>query len=524
MKTLSRAQWLALGMALVHLGLTWMMRSPGLGWGEDDAAFLLLSRELQSFQYNETQDILAPIHARFPPGFPAMLAVVGPLVGDRFDALLGFVALCSAISVVLLFDAARRVLGEEISALATGLYAINPWSLTDAGSLMSEAPFKLFVILALWGASRESEGTRFAVVTGGATILAALTRTAGVAFIPALGAYWLWRRRYTWVAGLAIASLPVAAWLAFSFTAPDASDRRLYVADLRGGHDTVADAVATRFGRMVPRLQQYLTSFIPSALAVPTIRGTPIDNVVWVASFLVFAVVGLVALLRKWLLAAAFLVSYGLLLVVWRFGFDRLVRPVTPLLFVMLLSGVSALVARYAPRYRRLAVLGAGALFALGAIRATAPKVMERLACDRSAPATSPSCWPVFEREFLSLAYWVRDSTPADAIFFVSKERAFYIHSGRKSINQDRGLREDSTSLGRYLRSLDVRYTVLTPIGVPARRHARLLSSACREFELVKQVSRNTLLLRVAPEPSVNDSTPACAAIRTYVSARVPAP
>ena len=64
MRSLSRAQWFALAMALVHLGLAWLMRTPGLGWGEDDAAFLLLSRELQSFQYTETQDVLAPIHAR----------------------------------------------------------------------------------------------------------------------------------------------------------------------------------------------------------------------------------------------------------------------------------------------------------------------------------------------------------------------------------------------------------------------------------------------------------------------------
>ena len=522
MRSLSRAHWFALGMALVHLGLAWMMRTPGLGWGEDDAAFLLLSRELQGFHYNETQDILAPIHARFPPGFPALLAVVGTLTGDRLDALLGFVALCSAVSVVLLFDAARRAMGEEIAALATALYAINPWALADAGSLMSEAPFKLFVILALWGASRESEGTRFALVTGGATILAALTRTAGVVFIPALAAYWLWKRRYTWVAGLALASVPVVAWLAFSFNAPDASDRRLYVADLKGKHDTVVRAVATRFGRLVSRLRQYGTSYIPSALAVPTIRGTPIDNVVWLASFFVFGVIGFVALLRKWLPAAALLASYGLLLALWTYSFDRLVRPIVPLLFVLLLTGVSALVGRYVPRYRRVAVLSAGALLALGAIRVTVPALKERLACDRSAPAESSSCWPVADREFLSLAHWVRDSTPADALFFVSKERAFYVHSGRKTINQDRGLREDSTSLGGYLRSRNVSYTALSRVGVFAGRHALRLSSACREFELVKQISPQTLLLRVAPSPSVSDSTPACVAIRRYTSAPTP--
>ena len=524
MRGLSRASWFVLGIALLHLVLAWVMRSPGLAWGEDDAAFVLLSRELQAFRYVETQDILTPVHARFPPAFPAMLAVVGALFANRVDALFAFVALCSAVSIVLFFDATRRVVGEELAVISVVLFAINPFLLADAGSLMSEGPFKLLIILALWGASRENEGTRFAVVAGGATILAALTRTAGVVFIPALGAYWLWKRRYTWVVWLAIASLPVAAWLAFSFNAPDASDRRLYVSDLRGKHENVTDAVATRFERVVPRVKRYVTNYIPWNLAVPTIKGTPIDNAVWLAGFVVFGAFGMVALMRSWMTAAAFLVSYVVLLFAWSFAFDRLVRPVVPLLLVLLLAGVSTSVGKYAARYRRWAVLAVAGLFALGALQVTIPDLQTRLACDRSSPADSPACWPPPDRDFLKLSQWVRDSTPTDAVFFVSKERAFYWHAGRKSINQDRALREDSTSLGGYLRSRGVSYTVLTPIGVRARPHARLLQRACREFELVKRISTSTMLLRVAPAPALGDSTPACAAIRQFDFSEVPAP
>jgi hypothetical protein len=249
-----------------------------------------------------------------------------------------------------------------------------------------------------------------------------------------------------------------------------------------------------------------------------------IDNVVWIAGFLVFGIFGFAVLVRKWLVAAAFLASYSLLLAFWTFSFERLVRPIAPLLLVLLLAGVSAVTARYAPRYRWLAVLGAGFLLALGAVRETGRILNERLDCDRTAPATSTSCWSVNERELLSLAYWVRDSTPADAIFFVSKERAFYVHSGRKTVNQDRGLREAPATLGDYLRSQGVGYTVLSPIGVQAVRHARLLRAACREFELEKQVSRRTLLLRVAPEAFASDSTLACVAIRNYRSADAAVP
>jgi hypothetical protein len=157
------------------------------------------------------------------------------------------------------------------------------------------------------------------------------------------------------------------------------------------------------------------------------------------------------------------------------------------------------------------------ALLALGAVPATATDLSARLQCDRDAPADSPTCWTRTEREFLTLSAWVRDSTPPDALFFVSKERAFYIHANRRSIIQDRGLREDSMSLAGYLRSRGVTYTVVTPVGVRARRHYRLLKSACRDFELVKRVSSRTFLLRLLPERAANDSTPACAALEHYV-------
>ena len=511
---MSRATALAIGIALVHAVLAWVIRSPGLAWGEDDAAFLLLARDLQSFHYRELQDVLTPVQARFPPMFPAMLAVVGKISGNRLDVLLAFVGLCSTAGLLFFFDAARRTIGEEIALVATALYAVNPTALADAGNLMSEAPFKLLVALALWGAVRETEGPRYAIVAGAATIFAALTRTAGVVFIPALMLYWLLKRRYRWAIWLAVASLPVVAWLAFSFNAPDASDRRLYVADIKGRDIDPGQQAVQPLRWLVPRARQYLTDIVPWTLAVPTIRGTPVDNVIWLATAFVCGGVGLIAFARRWRLAALFMLSYGALLTLWRFSFDRLVHPVVPLMLLMLLTGVAVIGKRFFPRYARWAVLGAGAVLMFGAMRRTVPEVSRLLACDRSVPEQSPSCWALPDRELLTLAHWVRDSTPADAVFLVPKERAFFVHSGRKSINQDRALREDSLTIAPYLRSRGVQYTVLAPVGVRIRRHNELIKSACRDFELVKRFSNRTMLFRLLPATAPVDSASACAASR----------
>ncbi len=516
----SRAMMLAVGLALVHLLLAWISRTPGLGWGEDDAAFLLLAQDLQQFGYREIQDVLAPVHARFPPVFPAMLAIVGKLTGNNLEVLLAFVGICSAAGILLLFDATRRVVGDNVALLASGLYAINPTALADAGTLMSEAPFKLFIILALWGAIRENEGARYAVVAGAGVILGALTRSAGVALIPALAVYWLAKRRYMWVVALAIASIPVAAWIGWTFSAPDASDRRLYVADITGATAEVPFTLRTRLARIFPAISLYLTNLIPWTVAYPTVAGTPVDNIMWLGVTLVLGAAGVFALFRKWMLLLLFLASYGALLVVWRFAFVRLVNPVVPLLLVVLVVGAYVLSEKLVPRYTTPVVTVLALLLALGAGRRVVPDLQSRLACDRSDPAASRPCWPVYDRELLTLAHWVRDSTPPDAVFLVPKERAFFVHSGRMSINQDRAFREDSASIGDYLRAQGVDYTVLSPIGVFPAPQARLVTRACRELALVRQFSPQTMLFRVLPQAASSDSASACETLRGYTMAQ----
>ena len=90
---------LVLAIAIAHAVTAWLGRTPGFGWGEDDAAYLLLGQSLRHFSYRELQDVGAPIHARFPPVFPLLLAMVGAPVGDNLGVLLAFVALCSGAAL-----------------------------------------------------------------------------------------------------------------------------------------------------------------------------------------------------------------------------------------------------------------------------------------------------------------------------------------------------------------------------------------------------------------------------------------
>ncbi|MBK6843377.1 MAG: glycosyltransferase family 39 protein [Gemmatimonadetes bacterium] len=143
------------------------------------------------------------MHARFPPLFPLMLAVVGWPVADNLDVLIAFVSLCSAGAILLAYDGARRAFGDDVALSVALLMALNPAVLWMGGNLMAEAPFVLFTMLALWGLVREDESPRYALVAGVAVHLAALTRTAGVVFAAAIFGYWIVRRRYARPSGSA---------------------------------------------------------------------------------------------------------------------------------------------------------------------------------------------------------------------------------------------------------------------------------------------------------------------------------
>lgn len=509
-------RWTAIAILLVlsHFAIAWYLRVPGLEWGEDDAAYLLLAESLRNFSYRELQDVLAPLHARFPPVFPAMLALVGA-DGDRGLATgLVVVAACSAASLALLFDAVRRVLGVELAALTVALVAISPAQLQFGGTVMSEAPFQLFVMLALWALVREGEGWGWPWVAITGTILAALTRTAGVVFIPALWAYWRWKGEKRSAMRLLLASLPVAGWLVFTFLAPEADDRRLYIADLTAVGSSERNFFVARFLGTVRTTWHYLSSITPDVLAIPTVAGTPVDNAAWMVAFLVICAAGLLALARRWPAAAFFLIAYSILLVSWIYSFGRLLHPILPLLIVVLVLGVSQLARWRTPAWHGWLLAGLATLLGGGALRADLVLARRLKACDRTQPWESPSCWPEAHRSYLRLARWVRDSTPADAIFFVNKERAFYVHSGRRSINQDRGLREDSSTIGPYLRQHGVDFTVFTPIGVRSRRHSTLLVTACREFSIVRMFSPTTALLQVRTERALDESDSSCVTLR----------
>lgn len=510
-------------IVLCHVVLAWMLRAPGIAWGEDDAAYLQLAEQLRHLSYREIHDIGAPIHARFPPGYPLIIAVLGWPFGDRLDWLLALNVAFTAGAIVLLYLTTRRFFGDAIALVVAALFALNPAALWDSGNLMSEASFGFLLMLALWALAHEDEGERYAVLAALSLLGAALTRTAGVAFLVALFLYWIARRQYRRVGILTfVCAVTVGAWLVYTFTAPNAADRRLYAFDLGvAGPQRARLAFLWEIVQRLPiRLERLATQLVPSALALPTIAGTRLDNVLWLAATVTLGAVGLVALLRRWAAAAFMLLAYGAMLLMWRYALERFLSPIIPLLFVMMLVGASALAGRLFPRRRGALVAILATLLLAGAGRADVAALRTAAACDRVAPVQSDGCWDPSYRAYLTATHWVRDSTPSDAVFFVNKERAFYQHTGRKTINQDRALRESPSTLAAYLRERGAHYAVAAPVGLREREHYHLLAQVCQEFVLLRSFAEDTFILRLRASSDPPGDRSACEALSPYLTLR----
>ena len=87
------------------------MRPAGVETGHDDAWYLLLARSLRNLQYRDTFLPDPTVHHMYPPGYPAVLALWGAVVHDRFDLMTLLNIACMTLTFALIFAVTARLSG-----------------------------------------------------------------------------------------------------------------------------------------------------------------------------------------------------------------------------------------------------------------------------------------------------------------------------------------------------------------------------------------------------------------------------
>lgn len=504
-----------LGLILAaHASLAWQVRQRALFTFGDDAAYLLLARSLRALSYREPQYIGEPIAARFPPGYPGLLAVWTAIFGERFDAIAALGIIASVVGLMALFAVVRRRWSPELGLLVVAVTAVNPTMVTIAGATATEAVFTALTLGALWAADRgdtaDARGGS-GIMAGALTIAAALTRSAGVTLAAALGVHWLLRRRWRWAAVFAVAfTLTVGAWLGWTAIAPRREVRRSYVDDAVN----VRTADGTLAGTLVARIRSnsvaYGSQIVISELRLPVTSRSALDNVAWVVVIGTLAVIGLVAAWRSWNVAVLYMVAYGGLLLVWPYKLERFVAPVIPLIVTFVLIGAWVVGRRRTGMSPAAVGAATAALLAAFALVRDGKLVEDAMACAR----TRVDCAPPATLDFVDAARFVAESTPPNARFVSPKNSTLFYFSGRQSEFWDDVLANDSASFLPYLRDRKIGYVLATPVFVRYRELYRLVLQNCAYFDVVRAYSPLTMILALRDVPRDDGrSAPACTAM-----------
>ncbi|MBT8395553.1 MAG: hypothetical protein HKO65_04515 [Gemmatimonadetes bacterium] len=341
-------RWAPLGLiaGFLVLGIgVWEPMPPGI-W-HDDGVYVLLGKSLaegEGLRYLGVPG--APLAPKFPPLFPALLAVVW-LIFPSFPenvSILGSVNIVlTAIAGGVFFLYLRSVLGlsDRFALFSTGLIWISAHLWRAASVPLSEPLFLLLLLLALWAGGRMesrkgSAPVLWFLLAGG---LAVYARTLGVGLFAAgvISLFMRWRRRDALLLGLGAVGclLPWVVWSGWAAASIPEPFR---------------DVLGPYGGWLVAQVRQDPTGFMQFALAnaghllartvTLNLPGIPGPQLLYGLVMAPIALLGLWEIFRRSrVLALTLVFSLGILMI-WPFQEIRLLVPFQPLLILSLIMGM----------------------------------------------------------------------------------------------------------------------------------------------------------------------------------------
>jgi len=431
--------------------------NPAPHTGGDNAAYVTLGYSLLEYgSYTELFDPAAYPHTKYPPVFPALLALLMG-VGVRGWAGLKLVAAVSSVAAVgLTWLWARRRLGDLPAAGIALALGLSSAVIYYSHWILSDPTFLAFTLLGLWALERadtawaeevpERDGTvahepreggppamGWLALGVAATGLAYFTRSAGLPLMVAVLGWLALRRRWKELVGSAVAlGVPALAWWLRSRSVPRAEGEYGVEFWLVDPYQPELGQVGLGglIGRVVGNTGGYLTQHIPGGVIGSQAPALPVVGILLVG----LAVVGWVLTCRRRIgPVELFFPLYAGLILLWPevWSGDRFALPLFPVLFVYagwaLLRGGLRL-GRWAP-----GTLGAAALLALllPALGGWMDQVRTARTCAAAveqggAFACAGGRWT----RFSEAAAWTGHNLPEGSAVLSRKPRMFYVLGG----------------------------------------------------------------------------------------------
>jgi hypothetical protein len=425
--------------AAVALAVTMLAFEPlPVGIWVDDGHYVMLARALATGHGYRYMNLPGePYGTHFPPGYPALLAVLTRLFpvfphNVRVFTLVNALLTAATAAGIVVLGYRRLSLTLPVAALTATIWAVAVPTLMLSTAVMSEPLFLALLIPTLLLAERAARDGGLRATAGTCVMLAlcTLVRSIGVSGFAAFGLVLMARRRWrelgvavvTGAAGLA----PWIIWKRLHRTHLPVAWAGMY-----GDYDHwLTDGLTSHGVRLVWKVVLQNARDVVEAFAVYWSEGPEgtFRNVIAVL-LLVSLVAGVAACWRRVPVVVWTLLTYIAIVLLWPFHPQRFVWGAGPLWVPLATAGVlrswqrmrTAITSRPS-RALASAVLAVVVLcIPVGSLLAVRTRAWNRV--PRSGVASA-----------LPMIRWIVKNTPPDAVLASDAETVIYLYTGRRGL------------------------------------------------------------------------------------------
>ena len=436
----------------------------------DGAGYAILAKALLSGQgYREIDRPGAPLHAHFPPGYPAALSSIWLITGPSVLTAHVFSTVCVVVATLAAWQWFRSMECPRAAAWMGLTLALNwTWSRT-AGAIQSEPLYLALSMITLLISTRIARkgSIREALFLGLMLGACVLTRHVGVMLAASIGFYLLLQRRVPAFLSLTIAgSLVVLPWVAWVAFVHENTQPELLV---RGGSLGRIAAQSLFYTR---RLPDVLTGPIVEVGTVFTMPAVIIDRLPsWIS---------VATCLTVWAFVATVVITYGCartlwcprrrlaglvafftlgLLLVWPFTeAGRFLIPLVPCLLLGAVEGLSPILRRletalrnYAPYLKKRRQCHPKSLAAILILLVSMPYAIYSLASRRAGAQRQNHA------DFDAACSWIMGEAKSPGPILTRHPGEVYWLTGRQAVPA--GLEE--ANIGRMIEEHHVAYLLV---------------------------------------------------------------
>ena len=406
--------------------------------GGDNAGYVSLAYSLVTTgSYTELFDPAGPSHTKYPPVFPAILAVLMWLGARTWIAFKGVSVVATLAALGFTYLWAEQRLGSRAAFSVALLLGVSVSVIYHSHWILSDPVFLAFTMAAMWALecyeSDESGATGFLFLGVAAVGLAYFTRSAGLPLVVALLG-WLVLKRGWRPLGVStlVLGIPMLWWWVRGLGAEISyTDEFWMVNPYEPSQGTIE--LMDLGSRMLTNLTGYMFNWGPYGIIGS--RGP------WVA---VLGVVLTLGMIYGWLNqikdrvrpAELFVPAYAALILLWPevWAGDRFALPLYPFVLVYGVTALRDTLARAPVPVGRLITGAVILILVVPPVTSWIGNVRRASTCtDLVRTSGAFACWGPRMGAFVEAADWAGHALPEGSVVMTRKPRHFYTVSGLPS-------------------------------------------------------------------------------------------